>query len=166
MRAGDVLANVLWCRMLDATTHTNPQFPAILLFLDEASFTQEGIFNRQNAHMSKMENPHCPGVNLNRDSVSMCGHESLMINSWTILAVWMMQCTRFSCNTFFCNCYRVCWPQFSNACGSCIRHQHIFHARCVTTSILHIQVDCMRQSHCLFTFATTSSIGLVPLGSP
>lgn len=37
---------------------TDPLFPAVVLFSDEASFTREGIFNTHNAQVWAEENPH------------------------------------------------------------------------------------------------------------
>lgn len=55
---GDYPLRVEFVRwMLDATQNDS-QFPATVLFSDEACFTREGVVNTHNAHMWSSENPH------------------------------------------------------------------------------------------------------------
>lgn len=39
-------------------TNQRPEFPSIILFTDEATFTREGIYNYRNSHIWDEENPH------------------------------------------------------------------------------------------------------------
>ncbi|GFS68693.1 uncharacterized protein NPIL_584221 [Nephila pilipes] len=60
--------------MLDVTTHFNPQFSATVLFTEEASYTQEGIFNIHNAHMCEVDNAHA--------NIPWKSQQKLSVNGW------------------------------------------------------------------------------------
>jgi hypothetical protein len=51
-----------------------PDFPAVVLFMDEACFTQEGIFNSHNSHVWADANPHAASVH--------CHQQRFVVNVW------------------------------------------------------------------------------------
>lgn len=61
----------LWLVPQDKTN--NPQFSALLLFIDEASFTQEGILNTRNERVQSESNTHF---------TSFCKHQESLVIDW------------------------------------------------------------------------------------
>ena len=51
-----------------------PNFPAMVLFVDEACFTREGIFNNHNSHIWAEGNPHAESAH--------CHQQCFVINIW------------------------------------------------------------------------------------
>ncbi|GBM11271.1 hypothetical protein AVEN_267832-1 [Araneus ventricosus] len=128
--------------MLAVTTHSNPQFPATVLFTDEASFTREGIVNTHNAHMWAMDNPHA--------SVLWKSQQRFSVNVWAVILgdyllgpyllpellnearylVFLQHVLAELLQSMPATVQRGMWFMHDGVL-------HIFPARCVITSMLH-----------------------------
>lgn len=53
----DYEQRVDFCRWFLRQTENQPEFPGLVLFTDEATFSQEGVFNTHNLHLWAQENP-------------------------------------------------------------------------------------------------------------
>ena len=62
LTADDFLRRVNFCQWFQQQTVATPDFPAIVLYTDEASFTREGIFHTHNSHVWDFENLHAQFV--------------------------------------------------------------------------------------------------------
>lgn len=58
LQASDYPLRVEFCQWFLQQCALQPDFPAYVLFTDEATFTQEGVFNVHNTHVWATENPH------------------------------------------------------------------------------------------------------------
>ena len=58
LHQGDYIQRLEYCRWFLQMTETDPDFPGIVLFSDEAIFTHEGVFNFHNSHCWDHDNPH------------------------------------------------------------------------------------------------------------
>jgi hypothetical protein len=54
----DYPAGVMFCQWFLQYCFTNPNFPAFVIFVDEAQFTRDGIQNFHEHHLWADENPH------------------------------------------------------------------------------------------------------------
>lgn len=58
LKPADYLPRVEFCKWFLQKMETQPDFPNLVLFSDEATFTREGVFNSHNSHCWAHTNPH------------------------------------------------------------------------------------------------------------
>ena len=58
LQPGNFPKRVDLCEMLLIRTQEDPDFLKRIIWTDEAKFSREGVFNRQNNHFWAAENPH------------------------------------------------------------------------------------------------------------
>ena len=56
----DFPRRVIYCEWLVEPCHKRPKFLNCILFTDEAGFTRNAVFNRDNTHIWSNENRHAP----------------------------------------------------------------------------------------------------------
>ncbi|KAJ4448402.1 hypothetical protein ANN_10418 [Periplaneta americana] len=77
----DYPARVRFCQWFLQQCGVNPNFPALVLYKDEAQFTRDGITNFHNQHVWAYENPRATFQLITRcGSPSTCGPVSLVID--------------------------------------------------------------------------------------